>query len=260
MAIQHGPYGADSAPGTIFQSPERRTVASYERELTRHRSTETRLRETLAREEALLRQKDQLIEQLAVLSGESDHRLLNGLQMIVSLLRLQSGTSANAEAASQLAVAANRVATIGRIHQRLHDLDGVQTVAFKQYLEDLCGDFSTMLSLEERPERVVVVEGIEIKLPTATGIPLGFIVNELITNAAKHGKGRITVSLERNPEKGYALSVSNEGAPLPEGFDPAACNGLGMRIIRSFLERIGGELRIGRADGNQGTRFTVLFS
>jgi two-component system, sensor histidine kinase PdtaS len=244
----------------MLESPERRTVGSYERELTKHRCTEIRLREALAREEALLRQKDELIRQQQVLSTESDHRLLNGLQMIVSLLSLQSRASANAEAASQLAVAANRVATIGRVHQRLHDLDGVQTVAFKQYLEDLCRDFSTMLSSEERSERVIVVEGIEIKLPTATGIPLGFIVNELITNAAKYGEGRIALRLEPNPEKGYALSVTNDGPVLPEGFDPAACKGLGMRIIRSFVERIGGELRIDRGDERQGARFTVLFS
>jgi two-component system, sensor histidine kinase PdtaS len=68
------------------------------------------------------------------------------------------------------------------------------------------------------------------------------------------------VRVEANPEKGYALSVSNDGPALPEGFDPAACKGLGMRIIRSFVERIGGELRIGRGDKDQGTRFTVLFS
>jgi two-component sensor histidine kinase len=79
-----------------------------------------------------------------------------------------------------------------------------------------------MLSAEERPERVIVVEGIEIKLPTATGIPLGFIVNELITNAAKYGKGRIAVRLEPNPGKGHALSVCSDGPVLPEGFDPAA--------------------------------------
>ena len=260
MAIEHLPYSTDSPPNTIFQSPERRTVASYERELTKHRCTEIRLREALTREEALLRQKDELIQQQEVLRNEFDHRFLNSLQMIVSLLRLQSRAAANAIAASQLAVAANRVATIGRVHQRLHNLDGVQTVAFKQYLEDLCSDFSTMLSSEERPERVIVVEGIEIKLPTVTGIPLGFIVNELITNAAKYGKGRITVRLEANPGQGYALSVSNDGPVWPEGFDPAACKGLGMRIIRSFVERIGGELRIGRGDKNQGTRFTVLFS
>jgi two-component sensor histidine kinase len=66
--------------------------------------------------------------------------------------------------------------------------------------------------------------------------------------------------LEPNPGKGYALSVCNDGPALPEGFDPDACKGLGMRIIRSFVERIGGELRIGRGDKNQGAQFTVLFS
>jgi two-component sensor histidine kinase len=180
--------------------------------------------------------------------------------MIVSLLSLQSRESSNVEAASQLAAARDRVATIGRVHRRLHDLDGVQPVAFKHYLEDLCGDFSAMLSAGECPEQTIVVEAIDVELGTVTGIPLGFIVNELITNAAKYGTGRITVRLEPNPGKGYALSVSNDGPILPEGFDPFACKGLGMMIIRSFVERIGGELRISRGDKDHGTRFTVLFS
>ena len=169
-------------------------------------------------------------------------------------------TSPNADVASQLAIAANRVATIGRVHRRLHSFDGVPAIAFKHYLEDLCSDFSAMLPSQERAEQVIVVEGSEINLPTATGIPLGFIVNELITNAAKYGKGRITVRLAPDPGKGYALTVSNDGPALPEGFDPAACNGLGMKIIRSLVERIGGELRIGRGEKNQGAQFTVLFS
>jgi two-component sensor histidine kinase len=245
----------------IFEGPERRTIASYERELTRHRRAEIRLRAALAREKALVHQKDELIEHQQVLGEESDHRLLNGMQMIVSLLSLQSRASANAEAASQLAVAANRVATIARIHRDLHNVDGVQTVALKQYIEDLCRDFSTMLSSEKSPEPVLTVEGIEINLPTVTGIPLGFIANELITNAAKYGygNGRITVRLEPNSGTGYALSVSNDGPPLPDGFDPAVRKGLGMTIVRSLVERIGGELRIARGDKGQGTRFTVLF-
>jgi two-component system, sensor histidine kinase PdtaS len=255
MSIEHLPYNADLPPNT-----ERRTVETYERELTKHRRTEVQLREALARDVALLRQKDEVIKQLELLSKECDHRLLNDLQMILSLLSLQSRASANAEIASQLASAADRITTIGRIHRRLHYYDGVQTVAFKQFLEDLCRDFITMLSSEGRPERMIVVEAIEIDLPTVTAIPLGFIVNELVTNAAKHGKGRIAIRLEPNPGKGYALSVSNDGPALPDGFDPVACKGLGMRIIRSFVERIGGELRISRGDNDQGTRFTVLFS
>ena len=259
MAIQYRPDSADSPPHVRYEIRERRTAVSYERELMRRRRTEIELREALAREEALLSEKDELIRQQQILSQESDHRLLNGLQMIVSLLSLQGWASDNPEVASQLSAAADRITTIGRIHHRLHSLDGAQTFALKQYLEDLCRDFSMMLSLE-RPERNVVVEGIEIELPAVTAIPLGFIANELITNAAKYGTGRITVSLEVNREKSYALSVCNAGSGLPEGFDPAAGKGLGMRIIRSLVERIGGELRIGRGDMNQGPQFTVLFS
>ena len=260
MSTQDLPLSADETPNAILERPEHRTVASYERELARHRTTEIRLRDALAREETLLRQKDELIQQKELMGRESDHRLLNGLQMIVSLLSLQSRASTNTEAAAQLAAAANRVAMIERVHRRLHYLDGVQTVAFKQYLEGLCGDFSTMLSSDEHLEQDIVVEGIELKLPSAIGIPLGFIVSELITNAAKYGKGRISLRLERNSKQGYALSVSNDGPGLPEGFDPAAGNGLGMRIIRSLVKQIGGELQFGRSDSDQGARFTVLFS
>jgi two-component sensor histidine kinase len=258
MTIERSPQRADPL-NIVFEGRERRTVASYKRELIRHRRAESGLREALAREEALLSQKDELIKQQAVLRQEADHRLLNGLQMVVSLLSLQGRASENAEVVSQLAAASDRIATIGRIHRRLHSFDGVQTFALKQYVEDLCRDFSTMLSAE-RPERIIAVEGIEIELPAATAIPLGFIASELITNAAKHGAGRITVRLEANPAKGYALSVACDGPALPESFDPAAGKGLGMRIIRSLIERIGGELRIGRGDDNQGARFTVLFS
>jgi len=118
------------------------------------------------------------------------------------------------------AAAADRIAAIFRIHRHLHAFNGAQAVAIKRYLEELSRDFSTMLSVGSR-DRLIAVEGIEINLPAAIAIPLGFIANELITNAAKYGTGKITLSLESNPEKGYLLSVSNEGPGLPEGFDLA---------------------------------------
>jgi len=259
MAIEQSPHSTDSPSTIIFESDEGRTIVSYERELMRRKRTEAELRAALSREDALLRQKDEAIELQEILSRESDHRLLNDLQMIVSLLSLQSRAAANPEVAAQLAAASDRVATIGRIHRRLHSLDGVQSFTLKHYLEDLCRDFSMILAAE-RPERVIAVEGIEITLPAVTAIPLGFIANELITNAAKYGQGRITVTLEAAPAKGYAVSVANDGPALPEGFDPAASKGLGMNIVRSLVARIGGELRIARGDNNHGPRFTVLFT
>lgn len=261
-ALQHGPGRFVSAfsPDALSDSTGRRSVASYELELSRQRSTEARLRESLAREELLLRQKDQLIEQLKVMARESEHRLLNGMQMIGSLLSLQSRTAASPEAAEQLAAAANRVASVARIHSRLHDLDGVKTVAFGTYLDEFCREFAGMLPSRERPERAIVVRTIDIRLPAATAIPLGFIVNELLTNAVKYGGGGITVRLEKNSDKGYALFVSNNGPVLPEIFDPFVRKGLGLSIINALVKQIGGELRYGPGDDYQGARFTVLFA
>ena len=243
---------------TFLNSPHR-TIESYERELIQYRSMEIRLRDALAESEAQLRQQDELIQRQELLKKESDHRLLNDLQMTISLLSLQGRASTNAEAATQLAVAANRVSMIARIHHRLNSYEGVQTIEFKKFLQDFGRDFSAMVSSEASPEQITV-EGIEINLPAATAIPLGFIASELITNAAKYGKSRIIVALQPNPEHGYALSVSNDGPALPDGFDPGASKGLGMKIVQSFTRQIGGELRIGRGDDGEGARFTVLFS
>ena len=112
---------------------------------------------------------------------------------------------------------------------------------------------------EERPDQVIAVDAIELSLPTTIGIPLSLIVNELITNAIKHGRGRITVTLAP-AGSGHALSVRNDGAGLPEGFDPTACKGLGMKLVSSLATQIGGELRIDRGEANDCTRFTVLFA
>jgi two-component sensor histidine kinase len=253
MMTERSSCGSDLPPGVIFQNPDQCLPAAGPTSLT-----ETQLRSALAQSEALLRQKDELLQRQELLSKESDHRLMNDLQMTISLLSLQSRASTNPEAAAQLAVAANRVSMIARIHHRLHSYDGVQTIEFKKFLQDFGHEFSAMVSSGASPEQVIV-EGIEINLPTATAISLGFIASELITNAAKYGKGRITISLQRNPVCGYALSVSNDGPALPEGFDPGASKGLGMKIIRSFINQIGGDLRFGRGDDGQGARFTVLF-
>lgn len=116
-------------------------------------STDTQLRSALAQSEALLRQKDELLQRQELLSKESDHRLMNDLQMTISLLSLQSRASTNPEAAAQLAVAANRVSMIARIHHRLHSYDGVQAIDFRKFLEDFGRDFSAMLSSDERREQ-----------------------------------------------------------------------------------------------------------
>lgn len=249
--------GFSSRLARALQRPRR---AGNECELTDGVCPASKLRAALIREQTLLREKDEWIQQQAIQNRESGHRLLNNLQMVSSLLSMQSRTTENVEAAAALTLAAARVSTIGRIHRHLHSNDGVQSVAFKHFIEELCRDFSAMLTVEKGAARAVAVDGIELQLPTTIGIPLGFVVNELITNALKYGGGLITVRLERDARKGFALSVENNGSALPLDFDPAKSKGLGMRIIRSFVTKIGGDLLIGQGAGGKGARFTVLFS
>jgi two-component system, sensor histidine kinase PdtaS len=259
MPLGNVPLSARVSTLLGFESPERRTAASYEHELAAHKATESGLRGALVRDQALLRQKDASIRQQKMLTDECHHRLLNNLQMIVGLLSLQSRREENAEAASRLSIAAARVQAIAGLHHHLHSMDGTPTVDFKPYLDRLCRDHSTMSMSEERPDQVIAVEAIDLSLPTTIGIPLSLIVNELITNAIKHGRGRITVTLAPSG-KGHALSVSNDGSGLPEGFNPAACKGLGMTLVSSLVAQIGGKLQIDRGNDNDCTRFTVLFA
>jgi two-component system, sensor histidine kinase PdtaS len=230
-----------------------------QKELERFNRTEAQLREALAREQVLLEQKDELIRHKDLMSRESDHRLMNGLQMVSSLLSLQSREAQNAKAAEQLQVAANRVATIGSVHKRLHALDHVRRVELKQYLENLCQDLRGILPAEDAKCNLAV-EGIALEVPTAIGIPLGYIVSELVTNSAKYANGKITVRLGMNPGKGYELSVSDNGPGFPKGFDPKKSKGLGMKIVSSLVNQIGGQSLFGPNHLGRGAQFTVLFT
>ena len=217
----------------------------------------TELRAARVRENAWLREKSDLLLRQDMLAQEFEHRLLNSLQIIGSLLSLQS-RSASPEAGAQLTIAARRVASFGRVHRRLHLLDHQESVEFKQYLQHLCDDLSGLL-FEGETGCTIAVDAAETDISTAVAIPLGFIVSELITNSAKYANSNITVRSENTPTIGHSLSISDDGPGLPEGFDPARSKGLGMKIITKLVKQIGGELTIGAGENGRGARFSVTF-
>jgi two-component system, sensor histidine kinase PdtaS len=212
-----------------------------------HAQLRLQLQLALAREKMLQEQ-----------SQEFEHRFFNSVQMIVSLLATQ-GRTAPPEVAAQLTIAANRIVAFGHVHRRLHALDRGRTVQFDAFLHDLCADLSGVFSSGPLVP-AIVAETVELELPTVLGGPLGFLVSELVTNSAKHGKGDIKVRLQSLSPSRHSLSVSDDGDGLPEGFEPASSTGLGMKIVRALVDRIGGELRWSRDVNGKGTRFEVTFS
>jgi two-component system, sensor histidine kinase PdtaS len=234
------------------------TIVAGREEIERLELAKAELREILARESRQLEQTEELLEKQDLLCREANHRLLNGLQMVSSLLSLQGRQANNTEIAGQLNAAARRVAAIGNVHHRLHAMDQTDIIELKPYLSGLCDDITGLLP-GKGPECALLFEGVDIKVPTRIGIPLGLIVSEMITNAAKYANGQISVSIKKHPHKGYALSVSDDGPGLPVGFDPKKSKVLGMSIISSLVNEIGGELLL-VGNAGHGTCFTVVFS
>ena len=216
------------------------------------------LQGALAREQVLLQEKHELSRRQVMLAQEFEHRLVNGLQLIVSLLSLQSRTATTPEAADQLKIAARRVAALGRVHRRLHLLDFQDHVEFKDYLKHLCEDLSGLL-VQDGSGYAIVVEGANVEIPTTMAIPLGFIVNELITNSAKYAEGHVSVRIEATSPTDRSLSVMDDGPGMPAGFKPEDSKGLGMKIVLSLVQQIGGTLSILPGDNGRGTRFLVRF-
>ena len=186
-----------------------------------------------------------------LMAKEIDHRVMNSLQFVSGLLTMQSRAPDVGEAASHLEQAAHRVAAVAQVHRHFYaDASEVSCVA---YLRRLCGDLAAIL------DREIVVEGDEEMVPADSIQPIGLIANELVTNAAKHGAGKIDVAFHASGDTNR-LTVCDEGTGSLDGFDPyAATAGLGMRVITTLARQLRGTLEVGPRTDGSGACFTVRF-
>ncbi len=201
------------------------------------RSTVTELQKAMAEKE--------------LMAKEVDHRVKNSLQLVSSLLAVQS-RNAEGDAAAQLSQAANRVAAVGRAHEHLYLDDSIGAINALVYLRRVCEELTALLNGGS-----IKVSGDDIPLPAKYVVPLGLIVTEMVTNAAKQGARNVAIALVES-SNGLSLSVTDDGGGLASGFDPAATAGLGMKVVSSLVARLKGELTFGAAS-RRGARFTVRF-
>jgi len=180
----------------------------------------------------------------AELFDELNHRVKNNLAMVASLLQLQARGSRD-EVRSELTKAAARVQSIAEVHSALTRDAGADTVDFGTYLKDLCESLRSTLVIEDGVALGVEAEPATLQVDAA--IPLGMVVNELVTNAVKYAypngeRGPIDVGFKRDGAQ-LVLTVRDQGQGLP-GEAERREGGLGMRLVRSLVEQVGGELII----------------
>lgn len=194
----------------------------------------------------------QAVGKANLMAKEIDHRVMNSLQFVSGLLTMQSRSPDVGEAANHLELAAQRVAAVAQVHRHFY-ADAAEEVSCVAYLRRLCEDLAAILGRE------IVVEGDDELVPANSIQAIGLITNELVTNAAKHGAGKIDV-LFRASDNINRLVVCDEGSGLIGGFDPhSATAGLGMRVIRTLVKQLHGTLEAGPSADGIGACFTVQF-
>jgi PAS domain S-box-containing protein len=214
--------------------------------------------------QASLREKDVLLKEI-------HHRVKNNMQIISSLLRLQSRQTNDKKETDMLKESQNRIRSMALIHERLYQSEDLAHVDFSEYISDLTKEL--FLSYRAGTDKIVLRTDIkDASIAIDTAIPCGLIVNELVSNSLKHAfpggrKGEIQIAFRRigDLESGiqhensemFELTVRDNGIGMPEEMDFRNSESLGLRLVSTLSEnQLQGEIQLNRGEG---TEFQVRF-
>ncbi|EHJ46503.1 signal transduction histidine kinase [Solidesulfovibrio carbinoliphilus subsp. oakridgensis] len=231
--------------GLFVDASGARFIVGVIRDVTEDKTQEKRLRDSLAEKEVLLK--------------EVHHRVKNNLQVISSLLFLQKDAIEDPAIQDMFEESRNRIASMALIHEELYRSGDLARVDLKEYLERLTP--KVVQSLRGRKSLGFALNLTECRVTVDKAIPFGLIVNELVTNAVKHGftgreAGNIRVTMAREGEMVQAV-VEDDGVGLPDGFHPDVVRSLGMQLIVQLTRQLRGALTFGSTA--EGTIFRLAF-
>ncbi len=198
------------------------------------------------------RLKLEKLERNQVLIHEIHHRVKNNLQVIISLLSMQSNLFKDEHFKAALKENQNRIRSMSLAHEKLYAGDTVASIEISDYVSSLMRHISQMNSSVNVPVDLEV-DVDELYLNMDITIPLGMIINEIVTNSFKHAfdgkdKGHISISFKENDD-GYELVVKDDGIGIPESLEQMNFNTLGLKVINLLVTQLQGDLRLDNLDG-----------
>ncbi|HET8686662.1 MAG TPA: PAS domain S-box protein, partial [Methanosarcina sp.] len=216
---------------------------------------------------------------------EIHHRIKNNLQVISSLLDLQAekfnnrGDIKDSEVLTAFRESQDRVISMALIHEELHKSEGLDTLNFSSYIEELTENLFNTYRLENTNISLNTDLEENIFFDMDTAVPLGIIINELVSNSLKHAfsgrdKGEIRIKLCREEteefinsmeestdedfqDTSFILTVSDDGIGIPESLNLENPGSLGIQLVTTLVDQLDGELELKR---NNGTEFTIRFT
>jgi two-component sensor histidine kinase/sensor domain CHASE-containing protein len=200
------------------------------------------------------RKKQEQGELKEVLLKEIHHRVKNNLQVISSMLDLQGRAARDPETTRLFRESRDRVRSMSLIHEKLYQAGDTGQVTFSDYVRDLTAQLCHSFACSAEAIHIDVQAG-DMFLDMDTAVPLGIVINELLTNALKHAfpdgrVGRISVTLGRGPAGMVVLGVSDDGEGPPAGLDISAPTTLGLRIVNTLVAQLGGTLELSTETGS----------
>lgn len=192
---------------------------------------------------------------------EIHHRVKNNLQIISSLLNIQSQSIKDEHVLSSIQEGQSRVQAMSLIHQNLYQSEHINNVDIESYLKELVVYLSTMFKGDSKLISVDIdTNGFHFDIDTA--IPLGLIVNELVSNAYKYAfekekEGRIQITIKALNTIDYMMEVNDNGKGLPNDFDITKIKSLGIKLVTILSRQLRGSLKSG--SDQKGTSFKVTF-
>jgi PAS domain S-box-containing protein len=188
-----------------------------------------------------------------ILLREVHHRVKNNMQIIVSMLRIQSSMVDNPVVSDVLQESKNRILSMAIVHEKLYRTDNLVSINLLEYINSLA---STLISDFSPDESLITLDLIcdpSIEMTIDAGIPLGLIMNELITNSFKHGfypdqKGTIGITIVPK-QSNLEILYRDTGRGLPPGFDMETSETLGMQIISNLIFQSSGEISFSTDNG-----------
>jgi len=236
-AVHYYPY--TDQQGTVTHC----VVVSHD--LTERKSSEDRLH-------ASLHEKDVLLKEI-------HHRVKNNLQIISSLLSLQSNTIESPETRELVRESQNRVRSMALIHEKLYRSENLAQIDFGEYVRNLTRDLFRSYSAGGV---TLKLQAEDIQLDVDAAIPCGLIVNELVSNALKYAfpegrGGELLIRFSQVGHDRYALSVTDNGVGLPQDLDVRQAKTLGLQLINMLVTQLRGTLDV---ISDEGTTFLITFT
>lgn len=204
-------------------------------------------RKTLQQAMALTKVNEDLsvsLEQQILLQGEVHHRVKNNLQIIISLLELQRDNIMDEEAGKSLETMSNRIYSMAAIHEILHQNKGTEMVNLLDYTKSLCKHFRTFVEESNSPIFQLEIDDKFFNLETL--MPLGIILNELLTNSLKYATNlekKLKIKIKLEPvQDGFVMKYRDNGPGFPNGTLMEREGGLGTYLLRSMSRQLDGHL------------------